>query len=68
MSKTEIPQCPPFTVEQFLAGANVSRSYLYSLREDKRPRWAKINGKRFIMETPLQWLERISARDEQVAA
>ena len=56
MSKTEIPQCPPFTVEHFLAGANVSRSYLYGLREDKRPSWAKINGKRVIMETPLQWL------------
>lgn len=67
MNRIEIPQHPPFTVEQFLAGANVSRSFLYGLPEDKRPRWAKINGKRLLLESPMQWLERIAARDEQIA-
>ena len=67
MNRIEIPQHPPFTVEQFLDGANISRSFLYGLSEDKGPRWTKINGKRILLESPMQWLERIAARGEQKA-
>ena len=63
MSEIEVPRHPPYTIKQFAIGANASRSYIYSLPEDLHPRWAKIKGRRFIMETPLQWLERVAALD-----
>ena len=65
--KIEIPQRPPYTMKQFSIGANISRSYIYNLPEDMRPQWAKIGGRRFIMESPIEWLKRISAHDEQAA-
>jgi len=63
--RIEVPQYPPYTMKQFSIGANISRSYLYNLPEDMRPRWAKIKGRRFIIESPIQWLERIEAHNEQ---
>ena len=67
MDKTEIPKRPPYTMKQFSIGVNASRSFLYNLPEDMHPRWAKIKGRRFITETPLEWIERIAARDEKAA-
>ena len=49
------------SVETFVKEAGISRATLYALIPECAPRFTKIGGKRLIIESPADWLERIAA-------
>jgi predicted DNA-binding transcriptional regulator AlpA len=56
-----------FRPKQFASACGFSRTTLYALPEEQRPRSVKVGHARVIVETPAAWLQRL-AQMQQVAA
>lgn len=58
------PSKPEFNLSSWCKAIGCTRAFIYELPPEKQPRTVKIGRRRFVIETPREYLERMASVQE----